>query len=139
MKTFTKTYLYPTLLILLALFFLISGYLEITKNPATYLKTLKMGYPPYFILWLGISKIFGAAALAQPYFHRLKEWAFAGFTFDVTFAFISGLAIDSYDDCAKSIFVLCMIVWAYSLFLRKYKAKEHPGHYPMVSNETDRS
>ncbi len=109
-----KTNFYRALPIVLALFFILSGYLEITKNPVTYLKTLKMGYPPYFILTLGISKILGAIALLMPNFRRLKEWAFAGFTFDVIFAFISGLAIASYADCIKSAVVFLLLGLAYS-------------------------
>jgi uncharacterized membrane protein YphA (DoxX/SURF4 family) len=110
---------YWTLLILLAAFFLLSGYLEITKNPATYVKTLKMGYPPYFILALGISKILGVIALLQPKFNRLREWAFAGFTFDVIFAFISGLAIESHADCIKSCFVFGILILTYLIFQKK--------------------
>lgn len=113
------TYLYWTLLILLATFFTISGFLEITKSPATYPKTLKMGYPPYFILTLGISKICGAIVLLIPRIKRLKEWAFAGFTFDVIFAFISGLAISSPADYIKAIIVFWIIMLTYSLFLEK--------------------
>lgn len=111
--------LYWTLLVLLGIFFLISGYLEISKNPVTYLKTLKMGYPPYFILALGIAKLMGVAALLQPWFKRLQEWAFAGFAFDVIFAFISGLAIASYGDCIKSAFVFGFVIVTYMLFLKK--------------------
>jgi uncharacterized membrane protein YphA (DoxX/SURF4 family) len=59
MNNNTRTYFYWTLLILIAVFFTISGYLEITKSPSTHPKTLRMGYPPYFILTLGISKILG--------------------------------------------------------------------------------
>ena len=106
----TVTYLYWILLTLLAVFFLISGYLEITKSPSTYPKTLKMGYPPYFILTLGISKILGAIALLVPNLKRLKEWAFAGFTFDVIFAFISGLAVYSYIDCIKPVIVFFILI-----------------------------
>jgi hypothetical protein len=47
-----------------------------------------MGYPPYFILTLGIAKIIGVIALLTPNLKRIKESAFAGFTFDVIFAFI---------------------------------------------------
>jgi uncharacterized membrane protein YphA (DoxX/SURF4 family) len=120
MITITKPYLYWTLLILLSVFFLISGYLEITKNPTTYLKTLKMGYPPYFILALSIAKFIGVVALLQPWSKRLKEWAFAGFVFDVVFAFISGLAIASYGDCFKAAFVFFVVIVTYLLYQRKH-------------------
>ena len=115
-------YLYWTLIIVLALFFTLSGFWEITKNPATYPKTLKMGYPPYFITTLGISKICGAVVLLIPNLKRLKEWAFAGFTFDVIYAFISGLAISSYADCIKATIVFCILLLTYCLFTNKVPA-----------------
>ncbi|WP_333600933.1 DoxX family protein [Flavobacterium sp.] len=118
-KNKKTTYLYWTLLILLALFFAISGFMEITKNPSTYPKTLLMGYPPYFILTLGISKICGAIVLVVPNAKRLKEWAFAGFTFDVVFAFISEQAINSNVGSIKAMFVFCILMLTYSLFLKK--------------------
>jgi hypothetical protein len=48
----------------------------------------------------------------------LKEWAFAGFTFDVIFAFISGVAIDSNEDCIKAGVAFCTLTLTYLLFLR---------------------
>lgn len=126
MKTENKkiTYLYWSLLILLAVFFAISGFMEITKNPSTYPKTLRMGYPPYFILTLGIAKIAGVIALLIPNLKRLKEWAIAGFTFDVIFAFISGRSIDSNADCIKAVIVFCVLILTYYLFLRKESLQE---------------
>lgn len=112
--------IYWTLIILLAVFFFISGYWEITKNPATYPKTLEMGYPPYFITSLGIAKLCGVAALLSPWFKPLKEWAFAGFTFDVIFAFISGLAIESYTDCVKALIAFGVLMITYFLFRKIY-------------------
>jgi uncharacterized membrane protein YphA (DoxX/SURF4 family) len=116
-NTFTKiTYL--TLVILLAFFFALSGFWEITKNPITYPKTLKMGYPSYFITTLGIAKICGSIGLLLPKLKRLKDWVFAGFTFDVIFAFISGLATNSYADSIKSSVSFCVIIFTYYLFLK---------------------
>lgn len=115
---------YFTLLFLLAFFFALSGFWEITKNPISYTKTLKMGYPPYFITALGIAKICGAITLLLPNSKNLKEWAFAGFTFDVIFAFISGLAISSYSDCIKSSVAFCLIMGTYFLFLENNKTSK---------------
>ena len=55
----------------------------------------RLGYPPYFLVILGIWKLLGAVALVIPRFPRLKEWAYAGVIFDLTGAvaslFASGL------------------------------------------------
>jgi hypothetical protein len=74
---------------------------------------------------LGISKILGVIALIQPKFNRLKDWAFAGFAFDVVFAFISALAIESYGDCIKSGVAFGIVILTYVLFLKKQHAAIH--------------
>jgi uncharacterized membrane protein YphA (DoxX/SURF4 family) len=49
----------------------------------------RLGYPPYFLVILGIWKLLGAVALVIPGFPRLKEWAYAGVLFDLTGAVAS--------------------------------------------------
>jgi DoxX-like family len=45
-----------------------------------------LGYPVYVLLFLGVWKILGAAAIIAPGFPRLKEWAYAGTFFQITAA-----------------------------------------------------
>ncbi len=53
-----------------------------------------LGYPDYFRIWLTVFKVLGGLILIIPYFKgRIKEWAYAGFTFDFLFAFISHAAV----------------------------------------------
>jgi hypothetical protein len=55
----------------------------------------ELGYPVYVMTLLGTAKLLGAAAiLLSDRWPRLKEWAYAGFTFDVIGAFFSHLAHD---------------------------------------------
>jgi len=42
-----------------------------------------MGYPLYFIPFIGLAKIAGAIVILVPGYPRLKEWAYAGLTFDL--------------------------------------------------------
>ena len=42
-----------------------------------------LGYPEYLMTILGIAKILGVIALLIPGAPLLKEWAYAGFTFDL--------------------------------------------------------
>jgi uncharacterized membrane protein YphA (DoxX/SURF4 family) len=42
-----------------------------------------MGYPLYFIPFLGVAKMLGAIAILIPGFPKIKEWAYAGLTFDL--------------------------------------------------------
>jgi hypothetical protein len=52
-----------------------------------------LGYPPYLLLFLGTAKILGVSAVLAPGLSTLKEWAFAGLTFDLTGALYSHLSV----------------------------------------------
>jgi uncharacterized membrane protein YphA (DoxX/SURF4 family) len=57
--------------------------------------TRPLGYPDYFAYALIICKALGALAIALPQTPgRLKEWAYAGLTFSLIFAFISHACVD---------------------------------------------
>jgi hypothetical protein len=53
----------------------------------------ELGYPVYFMKILGVAKLLGIAAILYGGFPVLKEWAYAGFTFDLVGAFVSHLAV----------------------------------------------
>lgn len=54
-----------------------------------------LGYPEYFGLALAVFKVLGALVLIIPRIPaRLKEWAYAGFTFSLLFASISLYAVE---------------------------------------------
>lgn len=54
-----------------------------------------LGYPLYLIPLLGVAKLLGAFALINPWFPRLKEWAYAGFTFTLLGAIWTHIATNS--------------------------------------------
>lgn len=57
--------------------------------------TKPLGYPDYFAYALIICKALGALAIVYPKTpSRLKEWAYAGLTFSLIFAFISHACVD---------------------------------------------
>lgn len=60
---------------------LMSGVMYLTKNPQVVDGFKLLGYPYYFAVILGIAKLLGAVALVLPLWERIKEWAYAGFTF----------------------------------------------------------
>ena len=52
----------------------------------------QLGYPAYFIPFIGVAKTLGVIAILVPGFPRLKEWAYAGLSFDLigaTYSIIS--------------------------------------------------
>ena len=52
-----------------------------------------LGFPDYFRVGLWLAKILGVAVLLAPVPSRLKEWAYAGFAFDLGSAIIAHLAV----------------------------------------------
>jgi hypothetical protein len=53
---------------------------------------LTLGYPIYVLKILGVAKVLGITAIVTGISPTLKEWAYAGFTFDVCGAFASHLS-----------------------------------------------
>ena len=57
--------------------------------------TKPLGYPDYFAYTLIIFKVLGSIAISYPKIPaKLKEWAYAGLTFNLIFAFISHAFVD---------------------------------------------
>ena len=52
-----------------------------------------LGYPEYFQNILGVAKLLGVAAIVSGISPTLKEWAYAGFTFDVCGALASHVSV----------------------------------------------
>lgn len=75
-----------------------------------------LGYPLYFALMLGIAKGLGVIAVLAPKFPRLKEWAYAGFTIDLTGAVVSHLAVgDAITEAVVPIVLLGILAASYVL------------------------
>lgn len=64
--------------------FVIGGYLHLTRDPQVMATLAHLGYPVYFATIMGVWKLLGAIAIVVPGMPRLKEWAYAGFFFDLT-------------------------------------------------------
>jgi hypothetical protein len=66
---------------LTSLGFLMSSMMYLTHNPELMKGFGSLGYPVYFVTILGVAKLTGAFALLNPWLPKLREWAYAGFTF----------------------------------------------------------
>jgi len=56
--------------------------------------TTQLGYPKYFIAFIGVAKVLGVIGIIIPGFPRLKEWAYAGLFFDLIGATYSAIAVE---------------------------------------------
>ena len=88
-----------------------------THGPANIVKImLALGYPLYLMKILGFAKILGGIAILTGTLPRMKEWAYAGFTFDFLGATASHvLAGDAAHAAFPLLFFLFMAV-SYSLW-----------------------
>lgn len=57
----------------------------------------KLGYPQYFIMFIGVAKILGVIGILIPGNPILKEWAYAGLFFDLVAASASAIAVEGFD------------------------------------------
>lgn len=81
--------------------------------------TVHLGYPMYFLTILGVAKLLGAAALLVSRPARLKEWAYAGFTFELIGAFVSHMAVgDPLSTALIPIAFLALMVVSYATWRR---------------------
>ena len=78
------------------LFLLLQGWAALqylTEAPRMAATVSDLGYPIHFMKMLGVAKLLGILAIATGASRLLKEWAYAGFMFDVCAAFVSHLSV----------------------------------------------
>lgn len=64
--------------------FVIGGSLFVTQGEHQVASLAQLGYPAYLLYILGFWKLLGAVTVVVPGVPLLKEWAYAGFFFDLT-------------------------------------------------------
>lgn len=80
----------------------IGGYNEIVSS---------LGYPLYLLSILGAWKLLGVVTILIPKFPLLKEWAYAGFFFAMSGAFISHLVVgQAFTEAVPSLILLSITV-----------------------------
>jgi uncharacterized membrane protein YphA (DoxX/SURF4 family) len=78
---------------LLAALMLLSAIPDVLRSPQATGFMVHLGYPPYLLPFLGVAKALGVVAVLVPRFPRLREWAYAGLTFDLLGAAYSHLSV----------------------------------------------
>jgi hypothetical protein len=74
---------------LVAALSLFAGYTYVSGSPQAVEGFVHVGYPQQLRMLLGIAKLLGAITLLAPGLPKLKEWAYAGFTFAWVAAFFA--------------------------------------------------
>ncbi len=110
---------------LLAALMLLGSIPDIISAPEAVAIFAHLGYPAYLLPFIGVAKILGAVAILVPGFPRLKEWAYAGFVFDLTGALYSHISVG---DPASGLIIFLigyvLIASSYVFYHKKQKATE---------------
>jgi hypothetical protein len=72
-----------------------------------------VGYPQQLRVMLGIAKLLGAVALLVPGVPRLKEWAYAGFTFAWISAFVAHYLAKDGPEAFMPLVLLALLIVSY--------------------------
>lgn len=96
---------------LLAAMSAFAAFSYLTGNPQIVQAFTHVGYPQQLRIILGIAKLLGAITLVVPGVPRLKEWAYAGFTFAWISAHIAHhLAKDGAEQYVPLVLLVIMII-----------------------------
>jgi hypothetical protein len=90
----------------------------------------ELGYPLYFIPFIGTAKLLGVIALLVPGFPRIKEWAYAGLIFDLLGATYSIIAAGGTPvQYVPMMLPLTLGAFSYVFYHRRLRAKRSPVEF----------
>jgi hypothetical protein len=87
---------------------------------------VELGYPVYFIPFIGVVKVLGVLAILLPISAKIKEWAYAGLVFDLIGATFSIIAIGK-PDWMFMILPLFLAIGSYVFYNKKKKQQKNRG------------
>ncbi len=116
--------LYWVITSLFSAFMLFSAIPDIMVIPDAVTFMAHLGYPRYFVPFIGIAKLLGIIAILIPGFYRIKEWAYAGLFFDLVGATYSVVATDGF-----KVDVLVMLLPFSFLFVSYYLYHKMQRHF----------
>jgi hypothetical protein len=91
----------------------------IAARPAATAATIAhLGYPLYLMRILGLAKLLGAVAIVSNRSRTLKEWAYAGYVFDLCGAVASHLIVGDGAIAAAPAIMLALVLTSYRLWSR---------------------
>lgn len=98
----------------LALGMVSTGIVQLMRTPEEIELMNGLGYPVYILTIIGVWKMLGSVTILIPKFPLVKEWAYAGFFFNMSGAvfshlFVGGSAIDLFGPML--LIVLTVISW----------------------------
>jgi len=102
------------------------GITELLEVPMQVIGMKSLGYPIYILHFLGLAKLLGVAAILYGKQHRLKEWAYAGFTFDLLGAVYSHVMSGQLKEAAAPLVLTIICLLTYFLWRKNVDVKCTP-------------
>lgn len=124
----TRRLLYWFFTLLLVTWLVSGGIFDSIHAPAAIAILRKLGYPEYLSGILGACKLLAVPALLHPRSRLLREWAYAGVTFDTLGAFLSHVIVK--DAAGATVAPVIMLAFAAASYLLR------PVEYRLQGAET---
>ena len=116
---------------LLATFMLLGSIPDVLSVPQAVAFLMHLGYPAYLLPFLGVAKTLGVLAVVIPGFPRVREWAYAGLTFDLSGALYSHLSVgDPASTWMFPVIGLLLVTASYLLHRRVSTRRQAPLYAP---------
>ena len=109
---------------LVALLSAFAAFTYLTAAPEAVTGFAHVGYPQQLRVLLGIAKLLGAVALVGPGFPKVKEWAYAGFTFAWIAAFVAHYLAK---DGAEALLPLVLLILLAVSYMTRPETRRWPG------------
>lgn len=120
MKAKTIKIIYWILTGLVIIFMGVGAFFDAIAVPEAVAYVTKLGYPAYIVPFLGVAKLLGILAILIPGLPKVKEWAYAGLTFDLIGALYSHIMMGySVGGWAPLLVGLFLIVGSYIFYHKK--------------------
>ena len=91
----------------------LGGVTELLEVPMQVTGIKALGYPLYILPLLGLAKLLGVTAILYGKHARLKEWAYAGITFDLLGAVYSHAMRAQFKEAVPAfvLMILCLVTY----------------------------
>jgi len=120
---------------LAAAFMLMASIPDVLQSAAAREIFTHLGFPLYLLPFIGLAKILGVVVILLPMFQTLKEWAYAGLTFDLIGAFYSHTSVG--DRPSNWIFpILGLLLVGISYVLYRWKMNYQEFKPPVAKRNT---
>ncbi len=84
-----------------------------------------LGFPIYMMRFMGVAKLLGLVVLLMLQFRNVKEWAYAGFVFNLLGGFYAHIYLnDTAAEWGRPIILLVLLIGSYIFYYHRHFSKQ---------------